>query len=116
MYEELLRTAREHLEQDESVILDASWVSAEQRARAAQVAQETGNELLAICCTCEKVVGADRIRERLTHGDDVSEATVAVRDAMELRMDPWPSAAVIDTPDAAASANLESALRKLAAG
>ena len=34
-------------------------------------------ELLAICCTCEKLVGADRIRRRLTRGDDVSEATVS---------------------------------------
>ena len=33
VYDELLRTAREHLEQGESVILDASWVSAEQRAQ-----------------------------------------------------------------------------------
>ena len=29
VYDELLRTAREHLEQGESVILDASWVSAD---------------------------------------------------------------------------------------
>ena len=101
VYDELLRTARKHLEEGESVILDASWVSAEQRARAAQVAQETASELLAICCMCEKVVGADRIRRRLTRGDDVSEATVTVRDAMAMRMDPWPSATVIDTSQGA---------------
>ena len=116
VYEELLRMARGHLEQGESVILDASWVSTDQRARAAQVVHEAGGELLAICCTCENAVGAERIRERLGRGDDVSEATVAVRDAMELGMDPWPSAAVVDTSHAAASASLESALRKLAAG
>ena len=113
VYEDLLRTAREHLENGESVILDATWVSAEQRARAARVAQETGVELLAIRCTCDDAVGAHRIGERLVSGDDASEATVAVRDAMELRMDPWPSAAVIDTSQVAVSASLESALRKL---
>ena len=38
VYEEILRTGRKHLEQGESVILDASWVGAGQRARAAEVA------------------------------------------------------------------------------
>jgi uncharacterized protein len=114
VYDGLIRTARDHLEDGESVILDASWVSAEQRARAVQVAQEAGAELLAICCTCEKAVGADRIRRRLTRGDDVSEATVTVRDAMAMRMDPWPSATIIDTSEAATSASLETALRALA--
>lgn len=95
------------------MILDASWVSATQRAKAAQVAQETGNELFAICCTCDDSVGADRIRQRLDRGDDVSEATVSVRDMMETGMDPWPSARVIDTSHDAASVNLEGALRML---
>ena len=116
VYDDLLRTAREHLERDESVILDASWVGADQRARAAQIAQEVGIELLAVCCTCDDVIGADRIRERLISGGDVSEATVAVRDAMEKGMDPWLSAVVIDTSQAEVSVSLESALTCAGAG
>ena len=114
VYEELLRIGHGHLEQGKSVILDASWVGAEQRARAAQVAEETQSELIAICCRCEDAVGADRIRERLRRGDDVSEATVAIRDAMAMRLDPWPSAVVVDTSRTPVTATVESTLRKLA--
>jgi aminoglycoside phosphotransferase family enzyme/predicted kinase len=115
-YDELICSAREHLEEGESVVLDASWISAEERGKAARLAGETGNELLSICCTCDGSVGADRIRERLARGDDVSEATVAVRNLMEKGMDPWPSAVVIDTSHAAESVNLERAFCKLAPG
>jgi len=113
VYRELLGNAREHLEEGESVILDASWVSAKERAKAASVAEETGTELLAICCTCEESVGAERIQRRLARGEDVSEATVAVRNVMEAGMDPWRSAAVIDTSHTAPSVNVERALRTL---
>ncbi len=113
VYDELLRTAKEHLEKDESVILDASWLSGEERDKAVHVAQETRKELLSILCRCEDAVAADRIRRRLERRDDVSEATVAVRDAMALHMDPWPTATVIDTSHAGASTNLEIALRRL---
>ena len=68
-----------------------------------------------MCCVCEDAVGANRIRQRLRRGDDASEATVAVRDAMEMRMDPWPSAIAIDTSDAAPSATLQMTLRSLSA-
>jgi len=113
VYEELLRSARERLEEGESVILDASWISAEERAIAAQLAEDSHTELLAICCRCDDLIGADRIKQRLARGDDVSEATVAVRDAMEAGMDEWPSAIVIDTSHVAASVNLENALSEL---
>ena len=43
IYEELLSSARERLEDGESVILDASWISAEERALATQVAEDTGS-------------------------------------------------------------------------
>ena len=114
VYEELLRIGREHLERGESVILDASWVSAQERARAVQVAQETHSELLSVCCQCEPAIGAKRIRQRLSRDDDVSEATVSVRDLLAGRQDPWPSSVIIDTSDVPAGTNLEIALRQLA--
>ena len=114
VYEELFKSARERLEEGESVILDASWISSEERARAAQLAEDTQTELLAVCCRCDDSIGADRITQRLERGDDVSEATIAVRDVMEAGMDEWPSAIVIDTSHVAASVNLEIALSQLA--
>jgi hypothetical protein len=113
VYEELFSAAREQLANGESVILDASWISAEERGLAAQVAEDTESELLSICCVCDDSIGADRIKERLARGDDISEATVAVRDVMETGMDVWPSAIVIDTSHTPASVNLESALSKM---
>ena len=113
VYEELLKSARERLEEGESVILDASWISIDERALAAQLAEDAQAELLAFCCRCEDSIGADRIRQRLARGDDVSEATVAVRDLMEAGMDEWPSAIVIDTSRSGASVNLENALSGL---
>ena len=114
VYEELLSSAREQLARGESVVLDASWISADERALAARVAEVAESELLSVCCVCHDSVGAERIKERLARGDDVSEATVVVRDVMEAGMDEWPSAVVIDTSHTAASVNLESALSKLA--
>ena len=32
------------------MVLDASWISAEERALAARVAEDTESELLSICC------------------------------------------------------------------
>ena len=113
VYEQLLRSARERLDEGESVILDASWISADERARVARLAEDAHIELLAICCTCDDSVGGDRIKQRLARGDDVSEATIAVRDVMEAGMDEWPSAIVIDTSHLAATVNLESALSQL---
>ena len=68
VYEQLLDSAREHLEEGESVILDASWISAKERGKADRLAEVTGNELLSICCTCDGSVGADRIRARRARG------------------------------------------------
>ena len=113
VYEELLRSARERLDEGESVILDASWISADERALATQLAEEANSELLAICCRCDDSVGAARIEQRLARSDDVSEATVAVRDVMKAGMDEWPSAIVIDTSHLPAAVNLENTLSEL---
>lgn len=114
VYEDLLEIGRADLAQGRSVILDASWSSAQERDLAAQVAAETGVELLTICCRCDASVGATRIKERLAQGADPSEATVAVRDAMRARFDPWPSAVVVDTSRASIDATLEAAFVGLA--
>ena len=114
VYEELLSSARERLAEGESVVLDASWISAEERALAARIAEDSESELLSICCVCDDSIGANRIKERFARGDDFSEATVAVRDVMETGMDEWPSAIVIDTSHTSASVNLESAFSRLA--
>lgn len=113
VYAELLRQARGLLDEGEQVILDASWIDATQRAGARQAAEAAGSELVELCCSCDGRIAAERIRRRWAR-DDVSDATPEVRSIMAERMDPWPSATVIDTSDVTAADALSSALQALA--
>lgn len=102
VYGELFREARDQLRRGQSVILDASWINADERAQAGTLAAQMGAAFVELQCSCSDRVASDRIRHRLERRDDASEATVAVRKAMASHIDPWPSAACIDTTGAAA--------------
>ncbi len=114
VYDELLRRARGRLDQGESVIVDASWIDAGQRAAAVRAATETASDLVELCCTCGEPVATARINERSKERDDVSEATPQVRSAMAERMDPWPSAITIDTSRGTPADCVSSALLEIA--
>ncbi|HUJ67733.1 MAG TPA: AAA family ATPase, partial [Acidimicrobiales bacterium] len=113
VYAELVRRARELLDRGEPVIIDASWIDAGQRAVARRVAADTGSDLIELCCSCDDATAAERIRRR-RGGEDVSDATPEVRDLMAEKMNPWPSATVIDTSDAAVADVVSIALRVVA--
>ena len=113
VYAELVRRARELLERGEPVIIDASWIDAGQRAVVRRVAEDTGSDLIELCCSCDDATAAERIHRR-QGGDDVSDATPEVRDLMAQKMNPWPSATVIDTSDAAVADVVSTALRVVA--
>jgi uncharacterized protein len=101
VYRELLVRAERLLGCGESVVLDASWVDAGRRGWARDVADATGSDLVEILCRTSSDEAARRIARRSARGDDVSEATPEVGAAMARRMDPWPSATVVDTSDLA---------------
>ncbi|MGO9856656.1 MAG: AAA family ATPase [Acidimicrobiales bacterium] len=109
VYAELVRRARRHLERGEPVILDASWIDTAQRAAAGRAAEDTGSDLIELCCSCDDAIAAERIRRR-QGGDDVSDATPEVRHLMAGKMSPWPSATVIDTSVATVADVLSGAL------
>lgn len=113
VYEELVRQARDLLDQGQGVILDASWVDEAHRALAVNAASDTGSDLLQFCCTCSDPVASSRIMARQANGVDASEATPAVRELLASRFDPWPAATVVDT-DRSAAESLASALSALA--
>jgi aminoglycoside phosphotransferase family enzyme/predicted kinase len=113
VYQELVRRARHHLNEGESVIVDASWIDAAHRAAAAQAVAETGNELIEFCCTCDDSVAAGRIERRRSRGDDASEATPRVRQAMTREMDAWPLATTINTSNRTPAECLSWALGEL---
>ncbi|MEV6325312.1 AAA family ATPase [Nocardia sp. NPDC051787] len=94
VYSYLLDRARERLEHGVSVILDASWTDADERALATAVADRTCSDLVPLRCACPRPFAAERIGTR-PHGD--SEATPAIADALAATAAPWPEATVIDT-------------------
>ncbi|WP_250292632.1 AAA family ATPase [Frankia sp. CiP1_Cm_nod1] len=96
-YTELLRRAGHALERGENVVLDASWSTAGHRAAAASLAEQTSSELVELRCVTSPEVAAARIARRAAAGEDPSDATLAVHQAMAARAQPWPTASVIQT-------------------
>ncbi|MGE3288041.1 MAG: AAA family ATPase [Pseudonocardia sp.] len=93
-YEALRERAALLLARGESVVLDASWTDAGERAAAARLAEEHGADLVELRCTAAPAVAATRI---LSRGPTPSEATPAIAAAMAAAEDPWPRATPIDT-------------------
>jgi len=93
-YRDLLRRAAALLAHGESVIADASFISARQRAAAAATAAEAGADLLQLRCTAPGELAAQRMRARSSRVSDADEAIAAKMGAVA---EPWPEAALIDT-------------------
>lgn len=93
-YAELLRRAGMLLARGESVVLDASWTAARDRAGAADLARRTSSDLVALRC---HVAGETANRRIATRGATGSDATAAVAGAMSTAMDRWPQARPIPT-------------------
>jgi predicted kinase len=110
VYQQLLRQAEQALGLGESVILDASWIDADWRDAAREVADRTSSDLVPLCCEASPEEADTRISRRLAEQADVSEATPEVRRAMSGLMDPWPGSDVIDTSVATPEQAVERAL------
>jgi uncharacterized protein len=93
-YAELLRRARLLLGRGESVIADASFISAGQRAAAAAAAADASAGLVQLHCTASRELAARRMSNR-TGG--ASDAYPAIAQKMAADMAPWPEAVVLDT-------------------
>jgi predicted kinase len=93
-YTELLRRAARLLAMGESVILDASWVSAGRRSAAASVAEAASADLVQLCCTAPSGITMQRMSRRQ---DDVSDASPVVAAQMAAVQEPWPEAIILDT-------------------
>ena len=92
-YSELLRRAAVLLAHGESVIADASFISARQRAAAAATAAEASADLVQLHCTASGELAARRMSAR---GGDASDADPAIARNMAAIMASWPEAMVID--------------------
>jgi uncharacterized protein len=93
-YAEVVRRAAELTSHGESVILDATWVSAEHRAAAAAMADRMVADLVQLQCTAPAALAEQRIRRRT---DSLSDAYPEVAARMAQTQAPWPDAVAIDT-------------------
>jgi hypothetical protein len=93
-YAELLKRAAELLARGESVILDASWSSAESRSAAADLAVEQHAHLAELRCVTSPELALQRLEAR---PPGVSDADPEIARRLAAVADPWPTAVVIDT-------------------
>ncbi|WP_288049610.1 AAA family ATPase [Nocardia sp.] len=94
VYSELRSKARELLAAGRSVILDASWIDAVERQRAAELAEESDADILRLRCHCPPSVADNRLRHRA--GGD-SDATPQIAADMAVTASVWPEAVPVDT-------------------
>ncbi|MFE5191156.1 AAA family ATPase [Streptomyces sp. NPDC056628] len=107
-YDALLERAAALLASGESVVLDATWSTAQQREAAQRVAEATSADLVALHCQVPEEVVASRLSSRAPGPSDAGPEIAA---AMAAREPAWPEAVTIDT-----SGRLENAVsRALAA-
>lgn len=92
VYRQMLVRAQGLLETGQSVVLDASWNDAGERASAGDIAVVANAAFVEICCATDTATSSRRITDRV--GGD-SDATPEIAAAMS--MSPWASAYVLDT-------------------
>lgn len=115
-YRELLHRAAELLSLGESVIADASWISAGHRAEAAAMAESVAAGVVQLQCTAPAELTARRMSSR---NGSVSDADPMVAEKMAAAQAPWPEAITIDTsgtqPPGPATASADPVQRALEA-
>ena len=94
VYAELLHRATALLAHGESVVADASFISARYRVAAAAAAAGVSADLVQLRCTASPELAARRIGMQTSR---ISDADQAIASKMEAVADPWPDATVIDT-------------------
>lgn len=102
-YATMLDRARHALMKGESIILDASWSDPRWWHGASIVARATASQLVELRCSVGRDTAARRIEHRLRRGEDLSEATAAIADAMAAHASFSPTAHVVDTSGPAAA-------------
>ena len=80
----------------ESVVLDASWTTADHRATARKVAAAAGAAIVELRCELDPEVARQRITARM-RAVSASDATPEVADHLRELAEPWPESQAIDT-------------------
>jgi uncharacterized protein len=96
-YDAMLHRAGIRLGLGDSVILDATWAAAAQRAAAVERASATHSVLVSLRCDVPALTAETRVGHRIAAGRDISMATVAVARQIASTFEPWPGATRVDT-------------------
>lgn len=91
VYQEMFRRASNLLDARQSVVLDGTFLSTEQRRRAVKLALKHDSKPLIVRCTCPKDVSLGRIVTRQASGTSLSEARPDFFDKQEQAEEPDPS-------------------------
>lgn len=78
VYDELRERGRFFLQEGENVILDATFLSARERSRAAELASSCGAAFQILVCECPGLVARERIQRRKESEARFSDATISV--------------------------------------
>lgn len=97
-YRELLDRAEKLLRRGESVVLDATWTSAEARRQAAALGAGASVDLVELSCEVDESIARERIRTR----ESLSDADEAVAAELRRTADAWPTSHPVDTSGALA--------------
>lgn len=96
VYAEMLRRAGAALAGGRSVVADASWAAAADRAAARRVAAAHRADLHELACTAPDAVADARIAARRRGGESPSDATALTAAHLRARREAWPEALAID--------------------
>ncbi len=92
MYAEMRRLAGEYLQSAPGVILDGSYIKAEERLKVRQMAGEAGAVAVFVCCHCPPEVARERMARRAQDPQAISDGREELMAAQEADFDP-PTAA-----------------------
>jgi aminoglycoside phosphotransferase family enzyme/predicted kinase len=96
-YATLMERAADALGRGESVVLDASFARAGNRAAARRVARECSAEIMELRCTLDPAERDRRIARRREEGHDASDADATIAAVVAGGFDDWPEAAPVPT-------------------
>lgn len=104
VYDAVVARAEELVRDGRSVLLDATWARAAQRAHAADMALRASAQLLELRCECPPAIAAARIVRRLAARSGESEATTDVAVRLKEAEDHWPGTLTVTTGGTEAAA------------
>lgn len=96
-FDELTRQTEALLRNGVSVVLDATWRSASERAALRAIASRSAAKLTELRCTLPASVAKERIARRMASVYNPSDATPELVDYLAERFDEWPESTPIDT-------------------